>query len=91
MSDIKIASREIIEYGFVIEDHFYNWEILEELANGGDWYFVTGKQEAEPLVKAGIAEFTEQGASSVRGTEECHDLYTKLREDIYSLWEKQED
>ena len=85
MSDIKAATKDTPVFGFVVDGSFFEWEVLEEISSGGDYFFMSGSTPAEPLVKAGLATWSAVGDGSIRGTDAADELYAELRPTISDL------
>jgi hypothetical protein len=90
MTKYSVVSKPTITYGFTVDEKFYDWEVLEEISDTFyDYFFMTGSQEAEPLVKAGLATWSAMGNGSIRGTEAAKELYESLKEEMYALMDSE--
>ena len=78
MEKISAAVYTTPVYGFVVDGKFYDWEVLEALAEEEYYFFHGGSQKAESLINAGIAYFSDVGDGSIVGTPKAKEVYREL-------------
>lgn len=74
---IKPVTTIEVVHGIEINGKYYRWEVIEELYEEGSYFFMTGSQDAEPLVEAGLATWSASGDGTILGLPELDEVYEK--------------
>lgn len=85
MTHISLEAKHVIKYGFNVGGQFFDWEVLEELTDYGTYFFMNGSNHAEPLIKAGLAEWSGYGDGTIIGTVKADELYNELRVKLLAM------
>lgn len=74
---IKPVTTIEVVHGVEINGKYYRWDVIEELHEEGAYFFMTGSQDAEPLVEAGLATWSISGDGTILSTAELDEVYEK--------------